>query len=90
MRRIKTHLFLCRRVKTRAAGDTTTQHDDGDGWHNNGKGQHGDMRHDDGTMTQHDDGDGRHNNGKRQHGDMRHDNGERQQHGDEWHDDAAK
>jgi hypothetical protein len=34
-----------RRSKTKATGDTTT--------HNNGKGQHGDMRHDDGNRRQH-------------------------------------
>jgi len=44
----------------RAAGDTRTQHDDGNRRHSNGKGQHGDMRHDDSD--------------KRQHGDERHDN----------------
>ncbi len=34
-----------RRGKAKATGDTTT--------HNNGKGQHGDMRHDDGDRRQH-------------------------------------
>ena len=29
------------------------QHNDGDGWHNNGKGQHGDMWHDNGNRRQH-------------------------------------
>ena len=38
-----------------ATGDMTTQHDDGNGWHNNGKGQHGNMWHDDGDRRQHDD-----------------------------------
>ena len=43
-------------------GDMTTQHDDGDGRHNNdnGKGQQGDMWHDNGN--------------RRQHGNERHDN----------------
>ena len=33
--------------------NTTTQHDDGDGRHNNDKGQHSDMWHDDGDRRQH-------------------------------------
>ena len=40
-------------------GDMTTQQDNGDEPHNNDKGQHGDMRHDNGD--------------RRQHGDERHD-----------------
>ena len=48
----------------RATGDTMTQHDDGNGRHINSKGQHGDMRHDDGD--------------RRQHGDERHDDAEKQ------------
>ena len=39
--------------------DTRRRHTKGDGRHNNGKGQHSDMRHDDGNWRQH--GDERHN-----------------------------
>ena len=39
-------------------GDTTTRHYEGDGWHNNCKGQHGNMRHDDGNRRQHGNGNG--------------------------------
>ncbi len=47
-------------------GNTTTWQDDGNGRHNNSKGQHGDGRQDD--------GDGRHHgNGKDQQGDRRYD-----------------
>ena len=35
-------------------GDTTTKNNGGDGWHNNSKGQHGDMWHDEGNRRQHD------------------------------------
>jgi len=45
-------------------GVTTTQHDDDDGRHNNGKGQHSDMWHDEGD--------------RRQHGDERHDDAAKQ------------
>ena len=44
----------------RETGDTMTQQDDGDGRHNNGKGQHGDVWHNDGN--------------RRQHGNKQHDN----------------
>ena len=49
------------------------RHGDGDGWHNDGKGQQGDRRLDNGNWW-HDDG--RHANGKGQQGDRLHDNGE--------------
>ena len=39
-------------------GDTTMRYDDGNRWHNNCKGQHGDMRHNDSDRWQH--GDERH------------------------------
>jgi hypothetical protein len=47
-----------RRGKTRVTGDTTRWHDECDGRHNNSKGQHGDMWHDDGDRRQHSDGKG--------------------------------
>ncbi len=53
----------------RGTGNTTTRHDDGDGRHNDGKGQNGDW--------QHNDGDRRHNDGKGQQGDGQHNNGDR-------------
>ena len=48
---------------------TRRRGDDGDGRHNNGKGQHGDMRHDDSDRCQH-------SNGKRQQGDRRYNDGD--------------
>ena len=60
----------------RATGNRTTWHDDSDRRHNNDKGQHGDMRHDDGDRRQH-------GNGKVQQGDRRYNNG------DGRHDEAA-
>ncbi len=53
------------------------QHDDGDGRHNNGKGQYGGMRHDNGDRRQH-------GNGKGQQGDRRYNDGNGQ------HDEAAR
>jgi hypothetical protein len=49
-------------------GETTRRHDKGDGRRNNGKGQHGDMRHDDSDRWQH-------GNGKRQQGDRQYNAG---------------
>ena len=54
-----------------------TRHDEVDGRHNNGKGQYGDMRHDDGDRRQH-------GNGKRQQGDRWYNDG------DGRHDEAAR
>jgi hypothetical protein len=51
-----------------ATSGTTTWQNKGDGRHNNGKGQYGDMRQDDGDRRQH-------SNGKGQQGDGRHDDG---------------
>jgi hypothetical protein len=33
----------------KATGGTTTRHNDGNGWHNGGKGQHSDGRHNNGN-----------------------------------------
>ena len=33
----------------KVTGGTTTRHNDGNGWHNSGKGQHGDGRHNNGN-----------------------------------------
>ena len=49
------------------------RHDKGDEWHNNGKGQHGDMRHDDGDRRQHGDGNGQQGDRRYNDGDGRHD-----------------
>ena len=56
-----------------ATGGTATG---GDGWHDNGKGQKGDRRHDD--------GDGRHNDGKGQQGDRWHGNGDGRHDDNDW------
>ena len=55
-----------------ATGNTTTQHDDGDRRHNNGKGQHGDMRHNDGDRHQHGGGKGQQGNRWYDKGDGQH------------------
>ncbi len=49
-------------------GNTTTLHNEGDGWHNNGKGQQDDMRHDNGNRRQH--GDGKGQQGDRRYNDV--------------------
>ncbi len=49
------------------------RHDDGDGRHNNGKGQYGDMRHDDGNRHQHGSGKGQQGDWRYNDGDGRHD-----------------
>ena len=48
-------------------------YDDGDGRHNNGKGQYDDMRHVDGDRRQHGDGKGQQGNRRYNDGDGRHD-----------------
>jgi hypothetical protein len=85
-------------VGTTIARGSRVTGNDGDGRHDDGKGQQGDRRHDDGDgwnndgkgqqgNRRHDNGDGQHNNGqygdgKRQQGDRRHD------YGDGRHDDG--
>jgi hypothetical protein len=54
-----------------------TRHDNDDGWHNTGKGQHSNMRHDNGDRRQH-------SNGKGQQGDRRYNDGDGQ------HDEATR
>jgi hypothetical protein len=53
-----------------------TQQNEGDGWHNNGKGQYCDMRHDDGDWRQDDGNRRQHGDGKGQQGDRRYDDGD--------------
>jgi len=53
------------------ASDTTTRHNDGNGRH--GKGQYGNMRHDNGDRRQHGDGKGQQGNRRYNDGDGRHD-----------------
>ena len=57
-------------LQDEATGDRTTPHDDGDGWHDNSKGQQGNGRHNN--------VDGRLNDGKCQQGDRQHNNGDGQ------------
>jgi hypothetical protein len=57
----------------RATGDTTRRNDEGDGWHNNSKGQHDNMRHNDGNRRQHGDDKGQQGNRRYNIGDGRHD-----------------
>jgi hypothetical protein len=78
---------------TTATIGTTMRQNEGNRRHDdahNGKGQHGDMRHDDGDRRQH--GDKRHNDGnRRQHGKGKGQQGDRRYNdGDGRHDEAAR